>query len=247
MPATLAPPPVAVDSVDKSTERVRRMFGAIAGRYDLMNRLMTGGLDVLWRRRIGRTDVGAGPVLDCCTGTGDLAFALRRSAAKRGRPGLRVVGADFTHQMLTLAARKDRDDHIGWVEGDGEALPFADGAFTAVSVGFGLRNIADTRRGLTELHRVLSPGGVLLILETSRPTNSLLAPLFGLYFKQVVPRLGRWLAGNPESAYDYLPASAATFPDGEALCDLFREAGFAECAFTPLGFGAATFYTARKP
>ncbi|QDT18197.1 ubiquinone/menaquinone biosynthesis methyltransferase [Alienimonas californiensis] len=234
--------PAAAPAVDKSTERVRRMFGAIAGRYDLMNRLMTGGLDVLWRRRISRADLGAGPALDCCTGTGDLAFALRKR-----RPDLRVVGADFTHQMLAEATRKDRRGEIAWVEGDGEALPFADAAFTAVSVGFGLRNVADTRRGLAEFYRVLAPGGVLLILETSRPTNPLLAPLFKLYFRGVVPVLGRWAAGNPESAYDYLPASAAVFPDGEELCDLFREAGFADCNFQPLGFGAATFYTARKP
>ncbi len=228
------------------------MFGAIAGRYDVMNRLMTGGLDVLWRRRIGRADVGAGPVLDCCTGTGDLAFALRSAARRRGRPDLRVVGADFTHEMLIQATRKDRRSHpsktqpIAWIEGDGEALPFPDNTFTAVSVGFGLRNIADTRRGLAELHRVLAPGGLLLILETSRPTNPALAPLFTLYFRSVVPRLGRLLAGNPESAYDYLPASAAVFPDGEDLCDLLRDAGFNDCSFKPLGFGAATFYTARK-
>ncbi|NNJ26870.1 class I SAM-dependent methyltransferase [Alienimonas chondri] len=250
MPATLPPSAVeAADSappIDKSTDRVQRMFGAIAGRYDLMNHVMTGGLDVLWRRLIAQADVGAGPALDCCTGTGDLAFALRRSALKRGRPDLRVVGADFTHQMLTQALRKDRRGEIAWVEGDGEALPFADDTFTAVSVGFGLRNIADTRVGLKELCRVLAPGGLLLILETSKPTNPILTPLFKLYFRGVVPRLGRWLAGNPESAYDYLPASAAVFPDGEELCDLFREAGFEQCSFKPLGFGAATFYTARK-
>ena len=242
MTATLAPPPADSPPIDKSTDRVRTMFGAIAGRYDLMNRLMTGGLDVLWRRRIGRADVGAGPVLDCCTGTGDLAFAVHKR-----RPDVRVVGADFTHQMLTRAVEKDRDRRIAWVEGDGESLPFADGTFTAVSVGFGLRNIADTRRGLAELCRVLAPGGLLIILETSKPTNPALVPLFKFYFRSVVPRLGRLMAGNPESAYDYLPASAAVFPDGEDLCDLFREVGFTECEFRPLGFGAATFYTARKP
>ena len=235
-----APPPV-----DKSTDRVRTMFGAIAGRYDLMNRVLTGGLDVLWRRRIGRADVGAGPVLDCCCGTGDLALAV-----KARRPDLRVVGADFTHEMLTIAAdkarRKARGD-LAWIEGDGEALPFADGAFTAVTVGFGLRNVADTRRGLAEFARVLSPGGVLIVLETSRPTNPLVRPLFRAYFGGVVPWLGRLLAGNPQSAYDYLPASAAAFPDGEVLCEVVRSAGFADCAFRPVGFGAATIYTARKP
>ncbi|MEM9702332.1 MAG: ubiquinone/menaquinone biosynthesis methyltransferase [Planctomycetota bacterium] len=255
MTATLTPPAtppergaepseaaVEKGGVDKSTARVQRMFGAIAGRYDVMNRVMTGGLDVLWRRRISRADLGVGPALDCCTGTGDLAFALRKR-----RPDLRVVGADFTHQMLTQATRKDRGRQVAWVEGDGEALPFADGTFTAASVGFGLRNIADTRLGLAELYRVLAPGGLLLILETSNQTSPLLRPFFNLYFRTVVPRLGRWLAGNPEAAYDYLPASAAVFPDGEDLCDLFREVGFTECSFKPLGFGAATFYTARKP
>ena len=216
------------------------MFAAIAGRYDLLNRVMTGGLDVLWRRRIGAADVGAGPVLDACCGTGDLAFAL-----KKRRPGLRVVGADFTHAMLARAVAKDRRRGVEWVEGDGEALPFADGAFTAATVGFGLRNIADTRRGLRELHRVLAPGGLLVVLETSRPRNRLVRPLFAAFFKGVVPALGRVLTGNPAGAYDYLPASAAEFPDGEDLCDLMRACGFETCAFDPVGFGAATIYTAR--
>ena len=246
-PAAPPVPPPAVDkaAVDKSTDRVRDMFAAIAGRYDLMNRVLTGGLDVLWRRRIAALDLGAGPVLDGCTGTGDLALAL-----KKRRPGLRVVGVDFTHAMLARAVEKggrvNHDRGVSWVEGDGEALPFADAAFTAATVGFGLRNIADTRRGLRELHRVLAPGGLLVVLETSRPTNPLVRPLFAAYFGGVVPKLGRLLAGNPAGAYDYLPASAAEFPDGEKLCELMRGCGFGECAFDPVGFGAATIYTGRK-
>ena len=254
MPALAPPPAEPTDAggapprgdgepgVDKSAERVRGMFAAIAGRYDLLNRVMTGGLDVLWRRRIGRLDVGTGPVLDACTGTGDLAFAL-----KKRHPGVRVVGADFTRAMLTRAAAKDRRRGVAWVEGDGEALPFADGAFTAATVGFGLRNVADTRRGLRELARVLAPGGRLVVLETSRPTNPLVRPVFAAFFGGVVPTLGRVLTGNPAGAYDYLPASAAAFPDGEDFCGLMRECGFASCAFDPVGFGAATIYTARKP
>ena len=249
MPATAPPPTDAAAAtvaprvgVDKSGARVRAMFGAIAGRYDLMNRVLTGGLDVLWRRRIGAADVGAGPVLDGCTGTGDLAFALRKR-----HPGVRVVGCDFTHEMLVRAVEKDPDRRVAWVEGDGEALPFADAAFTAATVGFGLRNIAETRRGLDELRRVLAPGGLLVVLETSRPRNPLLAPLFRVYFGGVVPRLGRLLTGNPANAYDYLPASAAEFPDGRELCDLLADCGFENCTFDPVGFGAATIYAARKP
>ena len=234
--------PSSAPPVDKSAARVRGMFGAIAGRYDLLNRALSAGRDQAWRRRVARAEVGAGPVLDCCAGTGDLALAV-----KAAHPAARVVGADFTREMLTRARRKDRRGAVSWVEGDGLALPFPDAAFTAVTVGFGLRNFADTRRGLAELTRVLAPGGALLILETSRVTHPLLAPLARAHLRFVVPALGRVLAGNPQHAYDYLPASAAEFPDGEALCDLFREAGLTGCRFEPLLFGAATFYTARKP
>ena len=248
MPA-LAPPPAeppAKESppagVDKSGDRVKAMFAAIAGRYDRMNHLLSGGVDYYWRWLVSRAPVGDGPVLDCCTGTGDLAFAFRKK-----HPGVRVVGADFTHDMLTLAGRKNRGRGVSFVEGDSEALPFPADTFTAVSVAFGLRNVADTRRGLAEMTRVAAPGGRVLILEFSRPTNPLFAPVYRQYFKHVLPRVGRLLARNDEAAYDYLPDSVAEFPDGDALCELMRDAGLQDCAFRPLTLGVATLYTGRKP
>ena len=223
------------------------MFASIAGRYDLMNRVMTGGQDILWRRRVAKGDVGAGPVLDLCCGTGDIAFELARR-----HPGVRVVGADFTHEMLTIARRKaggrsGAGAGVPFVDGDATALPFGDDTFTCVTVGFGLRNVADFGAGLREIARVLRPGGELRVLETSSVRNPAVAGLFRLYFRRVVPAVGRVLAANDHDAYTYLPESAAAFPDGEALCELMRAAGFADCSFRPLAFGATTFYTARTP
>ena len=256
MPATAAPPPTrqpAADgdggaSLDKSGRRVRRMFGGIADRYDRMNHLLSGGVDYHWRRvTAGRADLGGsrcggGPVLDLCTGTGDLAFAFRTRS-----PDTRVVGADFTIEMLRHGVRKSarRSAGVPFVAADALRLPFPDDAFAAVSVAFGLRNVADTDGGLREITRVLRPGGQALILEFSRPTNPLFAPVYRQYFRHVLPRIGRLLARNDEDAYDYLPSSVAEFPDGDTLCERLRAAGLTECRFTPLTLGIATLYEAR--
>ena len=256
MPQLAEPPspaaPAADDppAVDKSGRRVMRMFGGIADRYDRMNHLLSGGVDYHWRRVAAqRADLagsrcGGGPVLDLCTGTGDLAFSFTRTA-----PGTRVVGADFTIEMLRHAVRKDGAKQVGvpFVTADALRLPFPADTFAAASVAFGLRNVADTDAGLREIARVLRPGGQVLILEFSRPTNPLFAPIYRQYFRHVLPRVGRLLARNDEDAYDYLPSSVAGFPDGEALCDRVRAAGLTDCRFTPLTLGIATLYEARKP
>lgn len=236
-------------TVDKSERRVRAMFAEIARRYDLLNHLLSGGTDVYWRSRTVRAaGPVAGPVLDVCTGTGDLALALR----DRLGGGVQVVGTDFTHEMLVLAAQKEKkrrrpgDFEIPFVEADAQSLPFPDGSFGLVTVAFGLRNVTDTMRGLREMARVCREGGEVFVLEFSRPTMPVLSGVYGWYFRNVLPRVGQLLARNRQSAYDYLPASVGEFPSGRALAAKMEECGLAVVRFTPLTLGVATLYRGRK-
>jgi len=264
-----------LQTVDKSEDRVRRMFGEISGRYDLLNHLLSGGTDIYWRWRTVRkcSPEGNAPILDVCTGTGDLALAFW----KRGRGQIEVVGADFTPEMLRIAERK-RDTivgKVGWdesasptnspdavgladsshptpatltfVEADTQSLPFEDNRFQIVSVAFGLRNVTDTRRGLREMVRVCQPGGRVCVLEFSLPMNPVLRWLYLFYFRNVLPRIGQLLARNRQAAYNYLPASVSEFPYGPALVAILEECGLTEVTWTPLTFGIATLYIGRKP
>jgi demethylmenaquinone methyltransferase/2-methoxy-6-polyprenyl-1,4-benzoquinol methylase len=240
--------------VDKSGERVREMFGEISGRYDLLNHLLSGGSDVYWRWRAVRACPPRGdlPILDVCTGTGDLAIAYW----KKGRGKVPVIGTDFTPEMLRIAREKfarlrssfpaDAAD-ITFQPADTQALPFDDDCFQIVSVAFGLRNVADTRRGLAEMIRVCRPGGRVVILEFSLPGNRLLCAVYLWYFRHVLPTIGQWLARNRQSAYNYLPASVAEFPYGKALADLLTNCGLVNVTWTPLTFGIATLYVGTKP
>ncbi len=198
------------------------MFDRIAPVYDVMNRVMTAGLDVRWRRLAAAAAVRPGDrVLDAACGTGDLAIAdLKLGAGK-------VTGLDFSERMLERARRKDA--RIDWVQGDMLALPFADGTFDAATVGFGVRNVADLPLALTELRRVLRPGGRLAILEITQPRGAL-KPFFSLWFDRVVPLLGKVLPGG--SAYTYLPASVKRFPPAEGLAALMHESGFRDVRFS---------------
>jgi demethylmenaquinone methyltransferase/2-methoxy-6-polyprenyl-1,4-benzoquinol methylase len=192
------------------------MFDRIAPVYDAMNRVMTAGLDVRWRRLTAAAAVRPGDrVLDAACGTGDLAIADRKAGAGK------VTGLDFSERMLERARRKDTA--VEWVHGDMLALPFADGTFDAATVGFGVRNVADLELALRELRRVLRPGGRLAILEITQP-RGVLRPFFSLWFDRVVPLIGRALPGG--SAYTYLPASVKRFPDAEALARLLARCGF---------------------
>lgn len=238
--------------VDKSEIRVRRMFGQIAPRYDFLNRLLSGGTDMYWRWRTVRTvpPLRDGPILDVCTGTGDLAIAWW----KRGRGRFQVVGTDFTHEMLKLARRKcdkagistSGAPGIAFLEADTQSLPFADDQFQIVSVAFGLRNVTDTRRGLREMVRVCRPGGQVVVLEFSQPGHPWLRRLYHSYFRHVLPRIGQWLARNDEDAYHYLPSSVSEFPFGEVLAELMQECGLCDVTFKPLSFGIATLYYGTK-
>ncbi|MGD9648509.1 MAG: bifunctional demethylmenaquinone methyltransferase/2-methoxy-6-polyprenyl-1,4-benzoquinol methylase UbiE [Pirellulales bacterium] len=234
-------------TVDKSDARVRQMFGEIAGRYDALNHLLSLGIDRYWRWRTVRIAPpdGEGPVLDLCTGTGDLALAYHAAAAGRAE----IVGADFTHEMLVIARQKGAKLGPGgprFLEADAQQLPFADDQFQLVSVAFGLRNVADTDRGLREMARVCRPGGRVVVLEFSLPQARPLRLLYGWYFRHVLPRVGQALARNRHGAYNYLPQSVTEFPQGEALAERMRAAGLAEVRFWPLSFGVATLYVGRK-
>jgi len=199
-------------------EGVQRMFDRIAPVYDLMNRVMTAGLDRRWRRITVEAAVHPGDrVLDACCGTGDLAVAAR------GRGAAEVVGLDFSQRMLERARRKAPG--IEWLQGDVLALPFEDASFDAATVGFGIRNVDDLEAGLRELRRVLRPGGRLAILEITTPRGPL-APFYRVWFDRVVPLLGRVLPGG--AAYTYLPASVRRFPVPEELSRLLRANGFGD-------------------
>lgn len=232
--------------VDKSGSRVRGMFAEIAPRYDLTNRVLSGGIDVWWRHvTVTRVPPPAsGAVLDVCTGTGDLALAY----ARRGGPAVRVVGSDFCRPMLDRGAEKSRKTGVPveWVEADAMDLPFPSGSFDVVTVAFGLRNIADTSRGLAEMARVCKPGGTLAILEFSLPRNAAVRGFYLWYFRNVLPRLGNAVARNGSDAYTYLNRSVEEFPAGEALAALVKQAGFASVAIHPLTFGIATLSVATK-
>ena len=214
-------------------ESVRSMFDRIAPVYDVMNRVMTAGLDVRWRKLSAAAVVHSGDrVLDAACGTGDLAIADLKAGAGK------VTGLDFSERMLERARRKS--GRIEWVQGDMLALPFADETFDAATVGFGVRNVADLEAGLRELRRVLKPGGRLAILEITTP-RGVLKPFFHLWFDKVVPLLGKVLPGG--SAYTYLPASVKRFPNAEALAALLRDCGFADVRFRLLGGTIVALHT----
>ena len=234
--------------VDKSGSRVKQMFREIAPRYDLMNHLLSMNIDRYWRRRtVHLVPIeSSAPILDLCTGTGDLAFAFHRAVAGR----IPIVATDFCREMLQLGEDKKRKRgvHSGvtFVEADAQQLPFEDNLFQIVCVAFGLRNVADTDRGLSEMVRVCHAGGRVAVLEFSKPRIPPLSTLYKFYFRYVLPRIGQRLAKNEASAYEYLPSSVAEFPDGEALASRMRDAGLHDVWYRSMTFGVATLYVGTK-
>lgn len=233
--------------VDKSGGRVRGMFSEIAPRYDLVNRLLSGGIDLVWRRTAVRRapPPSSGAILDVCCGTGDLALEYAAAAG----PRVRIVASDFCRPMLDRGVEKGRraGRAIEWIEADALDLPFATGEFDLVTVAFGLRNMADTGRGLAELARVTRPGGRLAILEFSLPVNPLVRAGYLWYFRRLLPWVGNLVARNRSDAYTYLNRSVEAFPAGEALAGLVRDAGFERVEMIPLTFGIATLSIAWRP
>ena len=247
--------------VDRDPGRIAGVFGRIAPRYDLMNRLMTAGLDRRWRR-LAAVEAALAPgdrALDVCCGTGDLALALAELW-----PGADVTGLDFTAEMLDIAREKAVARGEGavagetvaggrasatsprFVQGDLLSLPFADGEFAAVTVGWGVRNVPDLPRALAEMARVTRPGGRVVCLESTRPPEGIGRRFHQVWFERLVPALGRLVAGEG-SAYEYLPASVQDFPDADRLSALLAAAGLTRVRYRRLGFGAVALHVAETP
>lgn len=220
------------------------MFDAIAPTYDLLNRLLSFGIDAVWRRRLIRSlgTIGGRRVVDVACGTGDLLLGIARAG-----PGA-LVGVDLSFEMLRRAGRRlrERDVTALLTAGAAESLPLASGAFDVVTVAFGIRNFEDLERALREMRRVLRPGGQLRILEFSRPRSGPWGSLFTWYFISVLPKVGRWISGHPE-AYSYLPASVASFHDAASLATILRNAGLTVIAMQPFTGGIATLTLAERP
>jgi demethylmenaquinone methyltransferase / 2-methoxy-6-polyprenyl-1,4-benzoquinol methylase len=210
------------------------MFDRIAPVYDVMNRVMTAGLDLRWRRIAAQSVVSPGDrVLDACCGTGDLAVAASKAGAT-------VTGLDFSPRMLERARRKLPS--ATWVEGDLLALPFDAGSFDDATVGFGVRNVADLKGSLAELRRVLVPDGRVAILEITQP-RGVLAPFYRVWFDRIVPLIGKLLKGG--AAYTYLPASVRRFPGPDELAGLMRAAGFADVRYRTFAGGIVALHIGR--
>ncbi|MCY3764455.1 MAG: ubiquinone/menaquinone biosynthesis methyltransferase [Gemmatimonadetes bacterium] len=224
---------------------VRQMFDGIAGTYDLLNHLLSAGVDILWRRwTVDALELKAGWwILDLATGTADLGL----EAAARD-PGVRVVGADLSLPMLRLGDKKQKKGagRMFLLCGDAQRLPFPDARFHAVTIGFGVRNFSDLNGGLHEVLRVLRPGGRLAVLEFSRPRAFLLSRVYLIYFKYILPGIGRLVSRNP-LAYRYLYESVMGFPEGEAFRMRLTQAGFQDAVERRLTLGIATLYLAIKP
>lgn len=239
------------DLLDKREDRIRRMFGQIAPWYDFLNHLLSLNVDKHWRARTAQLippgPPEAGPILDLCTGTGDLALTYDRATGGE----VPIIGADFSQEMLARAVRKaDRlgaGGRVRFIGADAQALPFGDNTFQLVTCAFGLRNVTDTDRGLAEMVRVTRPGGRIAILEFSKPRHWLLSRLYRWYFRYVLPFVGQLLSRSSESAYRYLPESVLNFPDYEELAAKLREHGLTDVKYQPLTCGIATLYAGVKP
>jgi demethylmenaquinone methyltransferase/2-methoxy-6-polyprenyl-1,4-benzoquinol methylase len=232
------------DEVAERKQAIQGMFNAIAHRYDLLNHLLSAGIDIYWRRRaLGMVRVAAPAViLDLATGTGDFALAARRLQPER------IVGADVALAMIRVGVPKVAGGPgapIRLLGGDAERLPFRDNSFDLVTAAFGVRNFGHIPDGLAEARRVLRPGGELLILDFAEPSAFGFRQCYRFYFKQVLPRVGGWISGNPQ-AYAYLPRSVGTFPQGQAFLQLMTDAGFTDNRHVPLTVGISAVYQGMR-
>jgi demethylmenaquinone methyltransferase/2-methoxy-6-polyprenyl-1,4-benzoquinol methylase len=226
-------------------EQVARMFNNISGHYDFLNHFLSMGIDRAWRRKaIGLLrPIKPKLILDVATGTGDFAIEALRLNPDR------VVGVDIAEGMLDVGRRKLRDrklnDRIELKFGDSENLPFEDNIFDAVIVAFGVRNFENLDAGLSEMHRVVRPGGTVVILEFSKPSKFPMKQLYNIYFTAILPILGRWISRD-SSAYRYLPESVKAFPDGQKFLDVLTTSGYKNAQCTPLTFGISSLYWGSK-
>jgi|EP01086_Lenisia_limosa_P001065 demethylmenaquinone methyltransferase/2-methoxy-6-polyprenyl-1,4-benzoquinol methylase len=221
------------------------MFDTISKEYDGLNRVISFGIDIKWRKKAVQLVADTNPniILDIATGTGDLAINLAETNAEK------IIGLDISEGMLNVGKEKilnkSLQDRIEMVVGDSENLPFEDNTFDAITVGFGIRNFETLEKGLAEILRVLKPGGIFVILETSVPTKTPFKQGYNLYTKNIMPLIGK-LFSKDRSAYKYLSDSASVFPYGETLNNILREIGFINVVNRPQTFGVATIYTSSK-
>ena len=226
-------------------QQVARMFNSISRRYDLLNHLLSAGVDLYWRKRaISRLrTLKPKLILDVATGTGD--FAVEAISLKPEK----IIGVDISEGMLEIARTKIReknlDSRISLMQGDSENLPFPENMFDAVIVAFGVRNFENLGKGLADMFRVMKPGGKAVILEFSKPDRFPFKEFYGFYFRYIVPVVGRWVSRDP-AAYNYLPESVHAFPRGTAFLNIMSEAGFRETTCTRLTFGICSIYTGTK-
>lgn len=228
-------------------DQVAHMFDNISPRYDLLNHLLSLGVDVLWRKQAIRMLKKRKPhpqlIMDIATGTGDFALEALVLAPDK------IIGVDISAGMLEVGRQKIKkqglEDRIEMIQADSENLPFEDNMFDAVIVAFGVRNFEDLRKGLKEMNRVLKPGGVVTILEFSRLRTFPFKQLFNLYFTQILPRIGS-LISKDQSAYTYLPESVQAFPDGEDFLKILKETGYTQTEWKSLTFGVSAIYVASK-
>ncbi len=226
-------------------DKIRSMFDQIAPTYDLLNHLMSFGMDIGWRRRAVSflAEKRGGRILDLAAGSGDVSLEILR------RVGGHIVGADFSLNMLEKfrekLAGRDSGELVDLVACDALALPYRKDTFDASIVAFGIRNFSDRLHSLREMYRVVKPGGISIILELSKPKNRLVAPLYEMYAGRILPRLGKAISHH-NGAYHYLPESIIKFPEPGEFCALMEKAGFAEITVRPLTFGTAMIYCGRK-
>jgi demethylmenaquinone methyltransferase/2-methoxy-6-polyprenyl-1,4-benzoquinol methylase len=233
------------DSSLGKKEQVAQMFDNISGNYDSLNRVISFGIDIKWRKKVLKivSDTNPKIILDIATGTGDLAILMTQTKAEK------IIGLDISAGMLEVGKKKVADKNlsnvIDLVLGDSENIPFEDNYFDAITVGFGVRNFENLEKGFSEILRVLKPGGVFVILETSVPDKTPYKQGYRFYSKNILPIIGK-LFSKDNSAYGYLSESAAVFPYGEALNNILRKIGFIDVVAMPQTFGVATIYSASK-
>jgi demethylmenaquinone methyltransferase/2-methoxy-6-polyprenyl-1,4-benzoquinol methylase len=244
MPERSHPP---IGEAEGKAEAVEDMFDAVAPRYDLLNRVLSAGIDRYWRTRAVRTLRGEQPrrVLDVATGTADLALRIQRTLHPR-----ETVGIDLSTKMLdrgrTKVERRGLSSRISLQKADAAALPFDDASFDAAFVAFGVRNFEDLNAGLDDIRRVLRPGAALVVLEFSTPRTFPVKQLYAWYSRHVLPRIGGMLSPD-QGAYEYLPSSVAAFPDGTDFLRRMAQVGYVDLEWVPLTFGIASLYTGRVP
>ena len=233
------------DSSLSKKEQVAKMFDTISGNYDSLNRVISFGIDVKWRKKVLQLVAETNPenILDIATGTGDLAILMAQTKAKK------IIGLDISAGMLEIGKKKIEEKNLSqtieMVLGDSENMPFEDHYFDAITVAFGVRNFEHLEKGLSEILRVLKPGGIFVILETSVPEKTPYKQGYNFYSKNILPLIGK-LFSKDNVAYGYLSESAASFPYGEALNNILRKTGFINVKAMPQTFGVATIYSASK-